>query len=349
MNKYKTGKFIRERREKINLTQTQLAQKLLTSRENVSKWERGVAIPNTEYLKQLCEILDCSVVDLLAAGEENRTADSLIYELLDKHIIFIKKVMYVIAALIVVFSVNFLAFYFFQNFNSVRLYRINGEKNNYELNDSIMFLNKDRCYLVFNGFVTPNNEEIKEIIIYYEDMSDEENIIYKSDEMPTLIVCKMKKEKLEKVLDDLHMQIRTDKNLVLLDLNVDLEYKNNKVFNDERNYVNEGRNLNDDLPSFIDDNFVYDYKQDCYIYEYEEGKVKTKIMYYPKTDTISIKEDSDMLIYYGSYSSNVSYMIDDEMFNYDKNKNICVSENCDEAKSKMIGELVNKYRKYLDY
>ena len=41
MNHYITGSVIRQLREKQNLTQLQLAQKLAVSDKTVSKWETG--------------------------------------------------------------------------------------------------------------------------------------------------------------------------------------------------------------------------------------------------------------------------------------------------------------------
>lgn len=41
MNHYITGSVIRQLREKRNLTQLQLAQKLALSDKTASKWERG--------------------------------------------------------------------------------------------------------------------------------------------------------------------------------------------------------------------------------------------------------------------------------------------------------------------
>lgn len=43
MNQYITGSVIKELREKNNMTQYQLAEKLGVSDKTVSKWERGVS------------------------------------------------------------------------------------------------------------------------------------------------------------------------------------------------------------------------------------------------------------------------------------------------------------------
>lgn len=69
MNQIKIGRFIAERRKCVNLTQMQLAGKLGITDKAVSKWERGVAMPDTSIMLELCELLDISVNELLS-GEK---------------------------------------------------------------------------------------------------------------------------------------------------------------------------------------------------------------------------------------------------------------------------------------
>lgn len=51
------GKHLKTLREKNNLTQEQLADKLFVSRSNVSKWERNISLPDAETLLELSKIL----------------------------------------------------------------------------------------------------------------------------------------------------------------------------------------------------------------------------------------------------------------------------------------------------
>ena len=69
MDQIKIGRFIAERRKKANLTQMQLAEKLSITDKAVSKWERGVAMPDTSIMLKLCDILGISVNELLC-GEK---------------------------------------------------------------------------------------------------------------------------------------------------------------------------------------------------------------------------------------------------------------------------------------
>ena len=65
MNQIKIGKFIAERRKLVELTQMQLADQLGITDKAVSKWERGIAMPDTSLMLQLCGILRISVNELL--------------------------------------------------------------------------------------------------------------------------------------------------------------------------------------------------------------------------------------------------------------------------------------------
>ena len=69
MDQLKIGKFIADCRKRKNLTQMQLAEKLCITDKAVSKWERGVAMPDTLIMLELCDILGISVNELLS-GEK---------------------------------------------------------------------------------------------------------------------------------------------------------------------------------------------------------------------------------------------------------------------------------------
>ena len=69
MDQLKIGKFIAECRKKANLTQMQLAEKLGITDKAVSKWERGVAMPDTSIMLELCDILSININELLS-GEK---------------------------------------------------------------------------------------------------------------------------------------------------------------------------------------------------------------------------------------------------------------------------------------
>lgn len=52
-------------RHKKGLTQEALAIKLNVTRQTISKWEKGISVPDAEMLVQLAEILEVSISQLL--------------------------------------------------------------------------------------------------------------------------------------------------------------------------------------------------------------------------------------------------------------------------------------------
>ena len=56
---------LRVLREKNNMTQEQLAERMEVSRQTVSKWEGGTSMPEMEKLVQLTEMFGCTMDGLL--------------------------------------------------------------------------------------------------------------------------------------------------------------------------------------------------------------------------------------------------------------------------------------------
>ena len=72
MNIDKIGKFIKELREEKGLTQDELAKKIPISRQAISKWERGLAIPDAQTLLKLSEFFSVSVNEILSGEKKNK-------------------------------------------------------------------------------------------------------------------------------------------------------------------------------------------------------------------------------------------------------------------------------------
>jgi len=71
MDLKKIGKFIADCRKKKNLTQDELAEKIYITNRAVSKWERGLSLPDADKMLDLCNILDINVNELLNGEKIN--------------------------------------------------------------------------------------------------------------------------------------------------------------------------------------------------------------------------------------------------------------------------------------
>ncbi len=72
MNQEKTGKFISAMRKEKGLTQEQLAENLNISKNAVSKWERGMNLPDASNMQELCAILDITINELFIGEKLNK-------------------------------------------------------------------------------------------------------------------------------------------------------------------------------------------------------------------------------------------------------------------------------------
>ena len=71
MDLIKTGKYIADKRKSLGLTQKQVAEKLGMSDKSVSKWERGICLPDVSVYITLCDMLGISINEFFA-GEDIR-------------------------------------------------------------------------------------------------------------------------------------------------------------------------------------------------------------------------------------------------------------------------------------
>ena len=65
MDQEKIGKFIKLKREELNLTQEELANKLHVTNKTISKWENGRGLMDITMLKPVSNVLGVSIVELI--------------------------------------------------------------------------------------------------------------------------------------------------------------------------------------------------------------------------------------------------------------------------------------------
>ena len=84
MDLVKIGKYIAGKRKALGMTQKQLAEKLNMSDKSVSKWERGICLPDVSVYMELCEISGISINEFLAGEDidaenvEKKSEDNII-------------------------------------------------------------------------------------------------------------------------------------------------------------------------------------------------------------------------------------------------------------------------------
>lgn len=73
MNIEKTGKYIAACRKEKGFTQADLAEKLYVTDKAVSKWERGLSLPDIALLEPLTELLGISITELFQGESSSQS------------------------------------------------------------------------------------------------------------------------------------------------------------------------------------------------------------------------------------------------------------------------------------
>ena len=154
MDLIKIGKYIAEKRKALGLTQKQLAEQLGMSDKSVSKWERGICLPDVSVYMELCGILGISINEFLAGediSEENIvkiSEDNLIQVAKDskakqKNL----KVIIAVMVLITVLTVSVLGSMIFRRLSQPRNYMMPVDRNSTEMKTAEILSGVDGAYL----------------------------------------------------------------------------------------------------------------------------------------------------------------------------------------------------------
>lgn len=78
------GDNIKALRKQKGLTQEELAIKLNVVRQTVSKWEKGLSVPDADLLQKIADVLETDVTQLLGAKLENEQSNNELAEQLSR-------------------------------------------------------------------------------------------------------------------------------------------------------------------------------------------------------------------------------------------------------------------------
>ncbi len=172
MDLIKIGKYIAEKRKALGLTQKQLTEKLNMSDKSVSKWERGICLPDVSIYMELCSILRISINEFLAGKDID--AENVI-EKSDSNLIQItkeskkkQKNLKTILAVVTVFAVivsAILGTLFFHKLIQPKNYITAVDQTSTEMKTAELLSGTDGAYL-FHYFI---KDEFKTLTIYVSE------------------------------------------------------------------------------------------------------------------------------------------------------------------------------------
>lgn len=77
MDAEKMGSFIAQRRKELGLTQAELAERLHVTDKAVSRWERGIGLPDINILEPLAQALEVNLIELVQAKTSRQDTISI--------------------------------------------------------------------------------------------------------------------------------------------------------------------------------------------------------------------------------------------------------------------------------
>lgn len=169
MDLVKIGKYIAGKRKALGMTQKQLAEKLNMSDKSVSKWERGICLPDVSVYMELCEILGISINEFLAGEDidaenvEKKSEDNIIQVTKDskKKQKNLKSILAVVTTFAVI-MVLFLGTVFVHKMMQPKNYITAVDRTSAEMKTAELLSGADGAYL-FNFYA---KEEYKTLTIY---------------------------------------------------------------------------------------------------------------------------------------------------------------------------------------
>lgn len=86
MDANKFGCFVAKRRKELKMTQKDLATKIQVTDKAVSKWERGLGLPDINIIEYLADALNVSIIELMKSERETENVaidEAVVVDVLD--------------------------------------------------------------------------------------------------------------------------------------------------------------------------------------------------------------------------------------------------------------------------
>lgn len=167
----KIGEYIQLKRKAIGITQQDLGDKLGVTSKAVSKWECGVALPDVSLFKDLSEVLNIEIEELLN-GEDNKEIP------VDKKKNLAIIILSSITFLLLIISI-LLGIFFYNNYDKVHVYELESNNKEFDLDGKIIVIG-DKKYIIISDINYNLSEKIRFSESKYEIIFDN-NVLYKSD------------------------------------------------------------------------------------------------------------------------------------------------------------------------
>lgn len=242
MDKEQIGKFIRSLRLEKNMKQQDLANTVFISRQAVSLWERGKAIPDSSILCLLSDFFGVSVNEILkgekVTHETKKDLEEITLKMVDecnKRTLNTKRIIKIFTTAILFLIVIFLIYYFLSSYNSIKVYKINGKGTNFFTNNGIIINTRQKSYIRLGKLNSLTKYNIEKVELYYIK-NNKKIIIYKDTQSDILLTENygydeyFSSDDFKYILKSLYLEIIYDSSKKdTINLNVEKDFSNNKI------------------------------------------------------------------------------------------------------------------------
>ena len=229
MDYQKVGKFIKEQRDKLGLSQQDLGDKVHVTRQAVSNWETGKDLPDSDILVSLSKLFNVTINEILGESSMEEVTLSLLDETNKKNHI-IKKILKVSTITICILSFLFFGLYFINNYNSIKVYKASSQSEHFKIIDGIIISTSQNTYFKLGHLEYKKSDSVivNKVKLYY--LSNKKKFfIFESDVNDRLFVNnegydEIQKQKFSKYKDNLYLEVyfnNTEKEVLKIDLKED--------------------------------------------------------------------------------------------------------------------------------
>ena len=161
MNVKKVGEYIKIKRKEKGMTQKDLADKLCITDRAIRKWERGICCPDISLLKELSDILDVSINELLSGEDieklEIEQSEDIIVETVKEYTAIEKKKRFrlwllTIGVIVIDILFIFVMYLMYNQINGIDGMTINSIQNRY-FTDKFLTLTENKDYEALSNIV----------------------------------------------------------------------------------------------------------------------------------------------------------------------------------------------------
>ena len=220
--------------------------------------ERGNSLPDSQILIILGTIFNVSVNELLAGEritEEKKseeTSSKIALSLVDEinikgRIIKIRTIVFTISFLAIL-SI-FLGYYFINSYNSIKVFKVQGENKNFKTYNGIIISTKQKIYIRLGELIKKDKDnKIENVRLYFKDKNNKEKVLYKDSKTDILIISNhgyngnFTYDELKYLVNHLYLDINYSNKKNKIKLTVKKDFSNSLNFYNNENKIIEDNN-----------------------------------------------------------------------------------------------------------